>query len=78
MEEDWFKLREPHNIDRIECVMATLKAEDDTLSTLESISEHRIAQQKLPAGLMARMKVSVKVWRRAATRGHCSCARAIM
>ena len=39
----------------------------DTLSTLEGISEARIARHGLPAGLMARMKASVKTWRRAAS-----------
>ena len=34
----------------------------DSLSTLEGISEARIARHGLPAGLMARMKASVKTW----------------
>jgi hypothetical protein len=51
--------------DRIEECVAVLNQERDTLSTLESISEARIARYGLPAGLMARMKASVKTWRRA-------------
>ena len=63
----WFKLREPLNADAIEGRVAVLNQEKDSLSTLETISEARIARHGLPAGLMARMKGSVKTWRRAAT-----------
>ena len=58
-----FKLREPS----IEEVVAVLDQERDSLSTLESMSEARIARHELPAGLRARMKASVKTWRRAAS-----------
>jgi hypothetical protein len=44
-----------------------LSQEKDTLSTLERISEARIARHGLPAGLMTRLKDSVKTWRRAAS-----------
>jgi len=63
----WFKLREPLLEATIEEVVAVLDQERDSLSTLESISEARIARHELPAGLMARMKASVKTWRRAAS-----------
>jgi hypothetical protein len=63
----WFKLREPLLGDSIEECVAVLNQEKDTLSTLEGISEARIARHGLPAGLMARMKASVKTWRRAAS-----------
>ena len=48
-------------------VVAVLDQERDSLSTLESMSEARIARHELPAGLMARMKASMKTWRRAAS-----------
>jgi hypothetical protein len=51
--------------DRIEECVAVLNQERDTLSTVEGISEAQITRHGLPAGLMARMKVSVKTWRRA-------------
>jgi hypothetical protein len=57
----WFKQREPHNAGKIKSVMATLQEEKDSLNTLESISEDRVARQKLPAGLVTRMKVNVKL-----------------
>ena len=63
----WFKLREPSLQDTIEEVVAVLDPERDSLATLESMSEARIARHELPAGLMARMKASVKTWRRAAS-----------
>jgi hypothetical protein len=63
----WFKAREPLLVDSIEECIAVLNQQRDDLTTLETISEARIAQHGLPAGLMARMKGSVKTWRRAAT-----------
>jgi hypothetical protein len=63
----WFKLWEPLNADAIEGCVAVLNQEKDSLITLETISEARIARHGLPAGLIARMKGSVKIWRRAAT-----------
>jgi hypothetical protein len=63
----WFKLREPLLADSIEEYLAVLNQERDTLSTLEGTSAAMIAGHGLPAGLMARMKVSVKAWRRATT-----------
>jgi hypothetical protein len=63
----WFKLREPSLEDTIKKIIAVLDQERDSLSTLESMSEARIARHELPAGLMARMKTSVKTWRRAAS-----------
>ena len=56
----WFKLREPLHLDSIEECVAALNQERDSLSTLEGMSEARIARHGLPAGLMARMKASVK------------------
>lgn len=56
----WFKLREPFLEDIIEEVIVVLDQERDSLSTLESTSEARIARHELPVGLMARMKASVK------------------
>ena len=44
----------------------------DTLSTLERISEARIARHGLPAGLMIRLKDPVKTWRRTASSGYCA------
>jgi hypothetical protein len=63
----WFKQREPHNAGKIESVMATPQEEEDSLSTLKSISEDRVARHKLPAGLVTRIKVNVKLWRKAIT-----------
>jgi hypothetical protein len=57
----WFKQREPHNAVKIKSVMATLQEEEDSLSTLESISEDRVARHKLSAGLVTRIKVNVKL-----------------
>ena len=54
----WLKLREPLLADSIEECIAVLNQEKDTLSTLEGISEARIARHGLPAGLVARMKAS--------------------
>ena len=53
--------------DIIEEVVVVLDQERDSLSTLESMSEARITRHELPVGLMARMKASVKTWRRAAS-----------
>jgi hypothetical protein len=47
--------------------MATLQEEEDSLSTLESISEDRVARHKLPAGLVTRIKINVKLWRKVIT-----------
>jgi hypothetical protein len=63
----WFKLREPLLVDTIEECLVVLSQEKDTLSTLERISEARIARHGLPAGLMTRLKDSVKTWRRTAS-----------
>jgi hypothetical protein len=63
----WFKLREPLLVDTIEECLVVLSQEKDTLSTLERISEARVARHGLPAGLMTRLKDSVKTWRRAAS-----------
>jgi hypothetical protein len=63
----WFKLREPLLVDTIEECLVVLSQEKDTLSTLERISEARIARYGLLAGLMTRLKDSVKTWRRAAS-----------
>jgi len=49
-----------------ECV-AVLNQERDSFSTLEGIFEAWIARYGLPAGLMARIKASMKTWRRAAS-----------
>jgi hypothetical protein len=62
----WLKLREPLLVDTIEECLVVLSQEKDTLSTLERISEARVARHGLPAGLMTRLKDSVKTWRRAA------------
>lgn len=58
----WFKLHEPLLADSIEDCLVVLSKEKDTFSTLEGISETRTARHELPAGLMARTKVSVKTW----------------
>jgi hypothetical protein len=63
----WFKLREPLLLDSIEECVAVLNQERDSLSTLEGMSEARIARHGLRAGLMARMKASVKTWRQTAS-----------
>jgi hypothetical protein len=47
--------------------VAVLNQERDSLSIPEGTSEARIARHGLPAGLIARMKVLVKIWRRAAS-----------
>jgi len=54
-------------LDSVEEYIAVLNQERDSLSTLEGISEARIARHGLPAGLMARIKASMKTWRRAAS-----------
>jgi hypothetical protein len=59
------KLREPLLVDTIEEYLVVLSQEMDTLSTLERISEARVARHVLPAGLMTRLKDSVKTWKRA-------------
>jgi hypothetical protein len=60
----WLKLREPLLVDTIEeCLVVS--QEMDTLSTLERISKARVARHELPAGLMTRLKDSVKTWERA-------------
>jgi hypothetical protein len=61
----WFKLYEPLLGDRVEECVAVLNQKRDALGTLEGISEAWSARHGLPAGLMARMKASVKTWRRA-------------
>ena len=54
-------------IDFIKECVAVLNQERDSLSTLEGISEARIARHGLPAGLMARIEACVETWRRAAS-----------
>jgi hypothetical protein len=54
----------------IEEYLVVFSREEETLCTLDSISEARIARHGLPAGLMARMKASVKTQRQAATGGY--------
>jgi hypothetical protein len=54
-------------LDSIKECVAVLNQEWDSLSTLEGISEARIARHGLPAGLMARIKASMKTWWRAAS-----------
>ena len=49
-----------------ECV-AVFNQERDALSTIRGISGARIARHELLAGLMTRVKASVKTWRRAAS-----------
>jgi hypothetical protein len=53
-------------LDSIKECVAVLNQERDSLSTLEGISEARVARHGLLAGLMARIKASMKTWRRAA------------
>jgi hypothetical protein len=57
----WFKQREPHNAGKIKSVMATLQEEKDSLNPLKSISEDKVARHKLPAGLVTRIKINVKL-----------------
>ena len=52
-------------MDTIEEYLVVLGLEMDTLCTLERISEARVARHVLPAGLMTRLKDSVKTWKRA-------------
>jgi hypothetical protein len=52
-------------VDTIEEYLVVLSQEMDTLSTLERISEARVARHGLPAGLMTRLKDSVKTWKQA-------------
>jgi hypothetical protein len=59
-------LREPLLVDTIEKCLVVLSQEKDTLNTLDHISEARVARHGLPAGLMTRLKDSVKTWRRTA------------
>jgi hypothetical protein len=54
-------------LDFIKEYVAVLNQERDSLSILEGISGARIARHGLPAGLMARIKASMKTWRRAAS-----------
>jgi hypothetical protein len=61
----WLKLREPLLVDANEECLVVLSQEMDTLSTLERISKARVARHGLPAGLMTRLKDSVKTWKRA-------------
>jgi hypothetical protein len=58
----WFRLRKPLLMDIVKCLVV-LSQEKDTLSILERISEARVARHGLPAGLMTRLKDSVKTWR---------------
>ena len=51
----------------IEEYLVVLSWEKDILSTLERISEARVTRHGLPAGLMTRLKDSMKTWRRAAS-----------
>jgi hypothetical protein len=52
-------------MDTIVEYLVVLSLEIDTLSTLERISEARVARHVLPAGLMTRLKDSVKARKRA-------------
>jgi hypothetical protein len=52
-------------VDTIKEYLVVLSQEMDTLNTLERISEARVARHGLPAGLMTRLKDSVKTWKRA-------------
>jgi hypothetical protein len=52
-------------LDSIKECVAVLNQKRDSLSTLESISEARIARHGLPADLMAKIKASMETWRRA-------------
>jgi hypothetical protein len=54
-------------VDTIEEYLVVFSLEMDTLSTLERISEARVARHVLPAGLMTGLKDSVKTWKRATT-----------
>jgi hypothetical protein len=54
-------------LDYIQEYIAVPNQGRDSLSTLDGISEARIARHGLPAGLMARIKASMKTWRRAAS-----------
>ena len=56
----WFKLREPLLVDTIEECLVVLSKEVDTLSILERIFKARVARHELPAGLLTRLKDSVK------------------
>jgi hypothetical protein len=49
-------------VDTIEEYLVVLSLEMNTLSTLGRISGARIARHVLPAGLMTRLKDSVKTW----------------
>ena len=57
----WFKAREPSLIDNITEYIIILEQQKDTLSTLKAISEARIARHELLIGLIARIKVIVKI-----------------
>jgi hypothetical protein len=46
----------------IDQIATALEEHKDTLGTLEKMSEARILSSKLPAGLVERMKGSVKTW----------------
>ena len=61
---NWYKSRYPAQAQAVEACLTVLIQEIDSLSTLEAISEDRIARHGLPAGLMLRMKAGVKTWRR--------------
>jgi hypothetical protein len=52
-------------VDNVEKCLVALSQEIDTLSTLERISKARVARHRLPAGLMTRLKDSVKTWKQA-------------
>jgi hypothetical protein len=54
-------------LDSIKECAAVLNQDMDSLSTLDGISEARIARHGLPASLIARIKASIKTWRRAAS-----------
>jgi hypothetical protein len=58
---------EPLLVDTIKEYLVVLSQEKDTLSTPERISEAQVARHGLPAGLMTRLKESIKTWRRAAS-----------
>jgi hypothetical protein len=54
-------------VNTIKEYLVVLSQEKDILSPLERISEARVTRHRLLAGLMTRLKDSVKTWRRAAS-----------
>jgi len=52
-------------VNSIDQVAATLEDGKDTLSTLEKMTESRAASSNLSAGLVERLKASIRTWRKA-------------